>query len=157
MKRPFVLFLLCSLSFHLLIFFISSSVKRSFELPLVKGEPVFVSKSGEAAVGPAKSSNGSLQTTATPRGITDGAEFGIKKPPYPESSRLRGEEGKVLLKLSLDSAKALVKAEVSESSGHTDLDRAALLQIERDLPTSQSGTKAFEHLIQFNFSLSAHK
>lgn len=48
------------------------------------------------------------------------------KPPYPEQARLQKLEGTVLLIVSVDEAGHVTSANVSRSSGHPILDRAAL-------------------------------
>ena len=162
MYRSLPFFFAWSFGIHATFFLISRFSTPPFQLALQKGEPIeiskqsvgdgIVSKPKDVPAAPGLKTPPAAQTTER-RGITDGSEFGISKPRYPDSSRLRGEEGKVLLKLSFDSTKSLVGAAIIDSSGHPELDRAALLQVERDLPRSKTTDVAFEHLIQFNFHL----
>ncbi|MCQ2389563.1 MAG: energy transducer TonB, partial [Kiritimatiellae bacterium] len=53
------------------------------------------------------------------------------KPRYPESARKRGAEGSVTLLLEVSEKGKVVKATVVESSGHADLDAAAVSEARR--------------------------
>lgn len=53
------------------------------------------------------------------------------KPDYPVSSRRRGEEGRVLLRVYVSADGAPAKVEVQESSGHGRLDEAAITAVSR--------------------------
>lgn len=47
------------------------------------------------------------------------------KPDYPKNSRLRGEEGKVTLEITVNSKGEVVKVKIVKSSGYTELDESA--------------------------------
>ena len=177
----FLIGIAVSMGIHALVFSLSNFLDvNSFKLALVKGEPFEISRAtqpskplGRNIETPIKNATTSPTPTLpeeTPQdtregkskdtgkiGISDGSEFGISKPRYPEGSRLRGEEGRVLLKLTFDNTNSLVKVEVTQSSGFPDLDRAALSQVERDLAPSQSKIHAFQHFVQFNFLITTPK
>ena len=53
------------------------------------------------------------------------------KPAYPVSSRRRGEEGRVLLRVHVNAEGRAAKVEVQESSGHERLDESALAAVSR--------------------------
>ena len=53
---------------------------------------------------------------------------------YPRSSQSRREEGVVLLKFSIDKAGNVLSSSIARSSGHADLDKAALTMISRASP-----------------------
>lgn len=53
------------------------------------------------------------------------------KPEYPASARERGEQGEVLLEISVDAAGAVSSVAVVSSSGHRALDDAALKAVRR--------------------------
>jgi protein TonB len=50
-------------------------------------------------------------------------------PPYPSRSRFAGEEGTVLVKVSISPLGAVLDAQVERSSGYQRLDEAALQSI----------------------------
>lgn len=53
------------------------------------------------------------------------------KPAYPVSSRRRGEEGRVMLRVFVDAEGRAAKVEVQESSGHNRLDESAVTAVAR--------------------------
>lgn len=53
------------------------------------------------------------------------------KPAYPVSSRRRGEEGRVVLRVFVDAQGRAAKVEVQDSSGHGRLDESALAAVSR--------------------------
>ena len=53
------------------------------------------------------------------------------KPAYPVSSRRRGEEGRVVLRVLVDAEGRAAKVEVQESSGHGRLDESAVTAVTR--------------------------
>ncbi|MBX3676249.1 MAG: energy transducer TonB [Rhodocyclaceae bacterium] len=53
------------------------------------------------------------------------------KPAYPVSSRRRGEEGRVMLRVFVDAQGRAAKVEVQESSGHSRLDESAVTAVAR--------------------------
>jgi protein TonB len=59
------------------------------------------------------------------------AGLGNPEPEYPMTSRLRGEEGSVLLEVAVSAAGTVSKIHVVQSSGHSRLDRAALEAVRR--------------------------
>jgi len=67
-----------------------------------------------------------LSGTPSPRVRTD-----LVRPIYPTASRRRGEEGVVLVEVSLARAGGVEGVRVADSSGHARLDRAALEAVER--------------------------
>jgi protein TonB len=56
---------------------------------------------------------------------------GNPPPRYPRIARSRGEEGRVLIRVSVLGNGRVGNAEVTKSSGHGSLDRAALKAVER--------------------------
>lgn len=54
----------------------------------------------------------------------------LSPPKYPKSALQAGAEGKVLLELALDAKGGVQSVEVSESSGHAELDAAAVAAVE---------------------------
>lgn len=53
------------------------------------------------------------------------------RPAYPGSSRRRGEEGRVVLRVFVDAEGRAAKVEVQESSGHNRLDESAAIAVAR--------------------------
>jgi periplasmic protein TonB len=64
-----------------------------------------------------------------------------QRPGYPALSVTRGEEGVVLVAVDLDANARIVKAEVSQSSGHARLDRVTLEAVRkcRFTPATENG------------------
>lgn len=62
-------------------------------------------------------------------------------PAYPRSARRKGHEGSVTVEFSIYNDGGVVAAEVAESSGHAELDRAALSAVEtaRFAPAADGG------------------
>ena len=62
-------------------------------------------------------------------------------PAYPRSARRKGHEGSVTVEFSISDDGGVGVAEVAESSGHSELDRAALSAVEtaRFAPTADGG------------------
>ncbi|MCZ7653034.1 MAG: energy transducer TonB [Rhodocyclaceae bacterium] len=56
---------------------------------------------------------------------------GQPEPAYPVSSRRRGEEGRVMLRVFVDAQGRAAKVEVQESSGHNRLDESAVTAVAR--------------------------
>lgn len=54
------------------------------------------------------------------------AYLSTRQPPYPEHARLNREEGRVLLRVSVDPGGAVAGLTVLQSSGHPELDQSAL-------------------------------
>lgn len=79
------------------------------------------------------------------------------KPPYPEEARAQRMEGVVMLLVSVDAAGRVLSAQLSQSSGHDVLDRAALAAIRtwRFVPAHQADQAVpatVEVPIRFHFS-----
>ena len=79
------------------------------------------------------------------------------KPPYPEDARAQRIEGVVMLLVSVDAAGRVLSAQLSQSSGHDVLDRAALAAIRtwRFVPARQADQAVpatVEVPIRFHFS-----
>ncbi len=64
-----------------------------------------------------------------------------RAPTYPESARRRGEQGRVVLRVSVSSEGAPLDVEVMGTSGHPSLDSAALSAVRqwRFIPATQAG------------------
>ncbi len=64
-----------------------------------------------------------------------------RPPTYPELARRRGEQGRVLVRVSVGPDGTPVAVAVGQSSGHTSLDNAALLAVRqwRFIPATQAG------------------
>lgn len=69
--------------------------------------------------------------------------FKNRKPEYPRLARQRGQEGTVLLRLSIDPEGTVLKVEIVQSSGHTLLDDAAVTSLRRwrFKPAESDGTR----------------
>ena len=79
------------------------------------------------------------------------------KPPYPEQARFQKLEGVVMLLVSVDATGHVTGAQLSQSSGHEVLDRAALSAVRswRFTPAHQAGqaiAATVEVPIRFHFS-----
>lgn len=120
---------------------------------------------GEDAARPGTSSPAAGDTSAPPGaspgggatggapGVTDGSDIGIAPPAYPELSRLRGEEGPVLLELGLDAATRLGALSVVGSSGYPMLDRAAARAVRESLAPAPDGAALTKKRVRFVFRL----
>lgn len=95
------------------------------------------------------------QTSNDPTGgqIEDGSTLGIPPPDYPRLSRLRKEEGDVLLKIVLDPQLRLHSVEVVTSSGFLMLDQSARSRIEQSLSPAPPEQTRHEKLVRFKFRL----
>ncbi len=102
---------------------------------------------------PTSPSNTSGSLAPAPVGIKDGAELGIAPPPYPEDSRLEGEEGTVIVLLSLDSENKLVSVELDQSSTYSRLDRSVLQHISKNFPVSVTKKIELQTKVRFHFKL----
>jgi len=62
-------------------------------------------------------------------------------PSYPERARMRREEGRVVLNVRVSADGRALAVAVDESSGHDDLDQAAMAAVSRwrFIPASQAG------------------
>ncbi|HEV2186282.1 MAG TPA: energy transducer TonB, partial [Stellaceae bacterium] len=100
---------------------------------------------------PAPSAPAQVATTATapalpaapilpPQPISGFA--GNRKPDYPNAAKLRGQQGRVVLRVDVSAAGLPLKVAVLTTSGYTLLDKAALAAIEqwRFHPATQAGT-----------------
>ena len=74
----------------------------------------------------------------------------LTPPPYPEESRLYGEEGLVKIKLHLNSSGRVQSFEILESSGYERLDQAVIEQMKRSTFALENGS---ELELSFNFEL----
>ena len=65
-----------------------------------------------------------------------------RKPDYPPAARLRGQQGRVVLRVEVSAAGAPLGIAVVSTSGHAVLDKAALAAVEqwRFQPATQAGT-----------------
>ena len=102
---------------------------------------------------PTPSSNTSGSLAPAPVGTKDGAELGIAPPPYPEDSRLEGEEGTVIVLLSLDGENKLVSVELDQSSTHSRLDRSVLQHVSKNFPVSVTKKIELQTKVRFHFKL----
>jgi protein TonB len=77
-------------------------------------------------------------------------------PVYPRVSRMRGEEGKVLLEVFVDGSGTVVEVQIRASSGYPRLDKAAVAALEnaRFDPALSDGTPVESRvLLPFVFKL----
>lgn len=162
-------FLFASVLFHFCLFAILRENSGSFSLLPVKGvSPLEISELSKVSAPTKSTTEKGFEPEASGKpapvaavnagtgGISDGSEIGILKPIYPESSRLRGEEGKVLLLLKLGKGlHDLQSVEILESSGFSGLDRAALQAVKTSLRKAVEGGETVEKKIQFVFRLNA--
>ena len=78
------------------------------------------------------------------------------KPVYPLGSRLRGEEGRVVLKVRVDASGNALEVTVAQSSGHPALDQSArrALQMTRFVPAKTGDqSHAAETTVSISFKL----
>ena len=78
-----------------------------------------------------------------------------RPPVYPELARRRGEQGRVLVRVSVGADGAPLSVGIGQSSGHASLDQAALSAVRqwRFVPATQAGRPvpaAAEVPIQFH-------
>ena len=155
-------FLFVSLLIHLSLFLLFSIKKTppEFSLNFKKGiAPLDV----ESVPSPKTMGEGKKATEKTesipsvPEGITNGSEYGVTTPEYPSLSKLRGEEGKVLLSLTLNEKNELVAVEVLQTSGFPLLDRAALNAVKVSLKKASESREPRKKKVEFNFTLKSTK
>ncbi len=85
---------------------------------------------------------------------TSAIDTGAVRPRYPLGSRLRGEEGLVRLTVRVDASGKTTDVSVSESSGHSALDRAAVKAAwKARYVTRSGGTRAGETTFGVRFRL----
>jgi protein TonB len=85
---------------------------------------------------------------------TSAIDSGSVRPRYPLGSRLRGEEGLVRLTVRVDASGRAIDVSVSESSGYTALDRAAVKAAWQARYTARTGqTRAGETTFAIRFRL----
>ena len=77
------------------------------------------------------------------------------RPRYPLGSRMRGEEGVVTIRVSIDSTGRASGTEVLESSGFPSLDKAGVKALKKAVFRNKAGALAFstETTVTFSFSL----
>ena len=151
----FLIFVLISLFVHGAIFTLFSK-ESGFRLLFKKGTPASTHIS-EIVSTPSGSKGEPSQKKqvvreSSPSGIVNGASLGIPAPEYPESSRLKSEEGSVLVLIIVDSKGALFEAKILKSSGFPLLDQAALQAVSA-LPKADPSSPKTEHQVQFTFRL----
>jgi protein TonB len=73
------------------------------------------------------------QMPAAPRVITDVAYVEAPQPRYPPESKRSGEEGLVVLRVLINELGRAARIDIEHSSGHTRLDEAARLAVQRAL------------------------
>jgi protein TonB len=89
-----------------------------------------------------------------PKGIRTLAPQSVVRPRYPLQSRLRGEEGRVTVRVSVDGRGRALDVTVTESSGYPALDRAAVGAAGRTRFVGEDGgTRAGETVLSFRFAL----
>lgn len=98
-----------------------------------------------------------MPTVLSEGAIQDASSLGIAPPAYPRLSRLRGEEGDVLLKLLFDPQRKLHHAEITHSSGYSALDQSALSRIQESFPPASPDSPKQAFLIRFKFRLTDSK
>jgi TonB family protein len=77
------------------------------------------------------------------------------RPRYPLGSRMRGEEGSVTIRVSIDAAGRASGIEIVESSGYPGLDRAGVKALKKAVFRDKGGGLAFstESTVTFTFDL----
>jgi TonB family protein len=113
----------------------------------------YAEKKGTGVAAPAVPRGEGPKVSPGQEGILDGSALGIPPPEYPSLSRLRGEQGEVLLNLWFNAEKELVEAEVEKSSGYSMLDQAAVAAVKKGLPSAKNPVRAQEKKIRFKFQL----
>ncbi len=75
------------------------------------------------------------------KGVNPPEVMNYKSPLYPERLRKRGLEGKVILKILIDSSGVVIQIEIAESSGYTLFDTSALEAVDnwKFKPTTKDG------------------
>jgi TonB family protein len=165
MRRYQLLAVMISLLLHALLFLWGTNVSTSEGIAFREGKGAIevsgvsggLVSTGEPGIGPRVSSSSGLSPSPSgslpEAGIVEGSALGIPAPEYPKLSRLRKEEGEVLIQLWFDDAQKLVEAEVIKSSGYLLLDSAALTAVKRGLPPASNLNRKHEKKIRFHFEL----
>lgn len=87
----------------------------------------------------------------------EGPGVRVTQPEYPPSSRRKGEQGRVTLKLLVAETGRISTAEVLESSGYPALDEAAINGVKRDwrvIPGTTDGVPtAMSHTVTIGFAM----
>jgi protein TonB len=94
------------------------------ENPPAKPEPA-VRSSGQANNKPAAAGSGGARVTVKPRYLRN------PPPRYPSSARRAGKQGTVVLSVDISTRGSAEAVRISRSSGHPELDRAALTAVKR--------------------------
>ena len=151
MKRA----ILFSLLAHAAFFFVGTNQEESLVFQTGMGAiEVSGAPRSEGDGGGAKTSSDDEGARRGDDGVLEGgAALGIASPEYPRMSRLRGEQGEVLLQMHLNEAGELIEAKVLQSSGYPALDGSALAAIQKGLPLAKDAVVSRERKIRFRFRL----
>lgn len=90
-----------------------------FELPVPASQPAQAAPAPSASAAASPDSEASIDYDFAPL------------PDYPRPAMQRGLQGTVLLRIAVDHQGRVQQVEIEQSSGHAQLDRAALLQVSR--------------------------
>ncbi len=156
-------FLLFSLAIHLMLIFSTLKKSETTEFAFKKGEiamelletkskkSIYSSKTeGFSEVLKDKAEN----KTALPiSGIVSGSALGLVAPEYPESSRMKGEEGEVIVAFDLDENEKLVASSIEKTSGFPALDKSALKAVESHYASAPSSLAILQKRVRFLFQL----
>ncbi len=127
-------------------------------LPLPEPEPEEVVEEPEPVIEPVlppEPASEALDADMREKGVeADAFDTGAVRPRYPLGSRLRGEEGLVRLTVQVDGSGSAADVAVTESSGYTPLDRAAVKAAWKARYTTRTGgTRAGETTFAVRFRL----
>ncbi|MEI6971607.1 MAG: energy transducer TonB [bacterium] len=86
-------------------------------------EPMLSATVAERPVGPGQNANADMLRKGVESGASPAAPI---RPVYPLGSRLRGEEGLVVLNVRVSASGEVARVDVLESSGYSGLDNAAM-------------------------------
>ena len=163
-KMTTLLSMFISLLLHTLVIGLSCLSPMKSDLSFRKGEIAMelLEQKVETGIQKSTTSDGAIvngsdahkSKSSAPAGIQSGSSLGIIAPEYPETSRLRGEEGEVIVAFTLDSEGKLVTKNIVLTSGYEAMDRSAVLAIESHYESSQSNKIENEYKVRFKFKLS---
>lgn len=157
----FFLWILISIVIHLSFF---ALVRKTPDIQIAisrGGAPLSVEEYSPHGSAPSKlkEKTGELPTSkGNPSGqVEEASEFGIPAPDYPRLSRLRGEEGDVLVSVILNEKRELHSLEILQSSDHPLLDQAVHSRIERSFEKAPPDSSRIAHKLLFKFRLNDGK
>ncbi len=133
----------------------AESINGQEKRPEVKAEETVSLSPGNVEQNSEQGSNTSRRGSGSP--VETPVAYGSNPPPpYPETARRRGWEGKVLLKVDVSDTGRVLDVEVEESSGYDSLDAAARNAVYRwrFSPGRQNGRKVpAQVLVPIHFKL----